>query len=145
MPEVAFSEIREAAIAAAAVTAAKADVGADTFKNDVDLSGGVANGNVNGRLWFELENIAGDDALTEFELLVQPHADAAFYVLLAAAEWTETEERVQFLVGTPATLAAGAFAAALVDVGPFHALKWKAKCAAAESTTLNIKMRVGVS
>lgn len=145
MPELEFDINREQAIAAAAVTAAKADVGSDTFRNRVIRGGPGSASDFNGRLWFELENIAGPNALTEFELLVQPHSGAAFYVVLAAAEWAETEERVQFVIGAPATLASGAFAAALVDIGPFHAIKFIAKCAAAQSATLNIKMRIGVS
>ena len=84
---------------------------------------------------FELTN--DGQILTDFALLVQPHKDAAFTIAISGSTWGTVAGILKHFVGALNTLADGATAMALVNVGPVHAIKFQAKIA---SSTTDVKV-----
>jgi hypothetical protein len=81
------------------------------------------------RVLFEVENKSSVTALDDFALLVMPHRNGAFHNWLSGTDWASAAGMLRKVVGAPKTLAAGAVAAALVEVGPAVAIKFQAKSA----------------
>jgi hypothetical protein len=73
---------------------------------------------------FEIENTGA--ALTDLALLVQPHPDSDFHVLLSSTQWDTVAGNLLDMSAGLKTLASGAKGFAVVRPGPAYALKWQA-------------------
>jgi hypothetical protein len=87
------------------------------------------------RLGFCLSN-GGDDALAAFKVEVQFYAAGPWHDL--GISWGSAAGLLKWVSGNPGTLASSANAAAMIETGPIHAIRFKGNCGAGDSTTVNI-------
>ncbi len=88
------------------------------------------------RLGFVLKNTGSTNALAAFSLEVQIVPSGEWVSL--ASTWS-VAGLIKWVSGAPATLAAGATAAALLEIPPCHAVRFKGNCGVGNTTTVTIE------
>lgn len=81
-------------------------------------------------------------ALTAFQLQAKVRHDDTFHTVLDGSDWATTHPAVKYVKGTLATLASGASGKCVLELGPWHSIKFRASCGTTTATSLKVNARL---